>query len=157
MDFVFNEWFLDWRSPKDSTAEERQQVNRIFKWLLQSEHRLVVLVDSPFMDKLNRYRKDFDYDPFCRESLKMFFSGIFLNRNKCLQVETPPLLDDRTEELLAEEGRNFASDRYLFQSAEISGEKIIVTTDQKLIEQFSGQNRFNLWTVEKLLSTFEIP
>ncbi len=60
MDLVFNEWFLDWRSPKDATTEEKRQVNRIFKWLLQSEHRLVVLVDSPFMDKLNRYRKDFD-------------------------------------------------------------------------------------------------
>lgn len=114
MEFVFNEWFLDWHSPKDANAEEKRNVNRIVNWLLQSEHRLIVLTDSPFMDKLNRYRRGFDYDPFCRKSLKMFFSQIFSNRAKCRQIEMPPTLDQKTEQLLEAEGRNFISDRYLF-------------------------------------------
>ncbi len=108
------------------------------------------------MDKLNRYRKDFDYDPFCRASLKMFFTGLFLNPNKCLQVQIPPLLDDLTENLLEEEGTNFASDRYLFQSAETTEEKIIITTDQKLIDHFSGNERYQLWTVDQFIAHFNI-
>lgn len=145
MEFVFNEWFLDWHSPKDASAEEKRKVNRIFSWLLlQGEHRLILLTESPFMDKLNKYRKDFDYDPFCRKSLKIFFSQIFSNQARCRQIEIAPGLDQKTEQLLEVEGTNFASDHYLFQSAETSEDKIIVTTDQKLIEHFKNNERFQL-------------
>jgi hypothetical protein len=67
------------------------------------------------------------------------------------------MLDESIEQLLNPTvPSNFASDRYLFQSAETTEEKIIVTTDTKLMKHFEGNGRFQLWIVEEFMSKFEI-
>lgn len=162
MEFVFNEWFLNWHSPLEATPEQRKTVHRIINWLIgQQDHRLVVMNRSPFMDKLNLFRKDFDYDPFCRNSLKTFYAQIIINLTICRQVEKPPQLPPDIEELLQRPTEppftNIESDRYLFESAETTHEKIIITTDEKLIGHFAQSERFRLWTVDDFLKKLNIP
>ena len=152
MEFVFNEWFLDWHRPA-ATKEEKRNVRRIFEWLLANEHRLVVLADSPFTQKLHNYRRLFS-SGFTGAALKEFISAILLNSKKCRLLEMPPdLTADIIEKLTI---GNFASDYYLFESAETTEEKVIVTTDTKLIKHFEDNGRFQLWSVEDFLSKIVI-
>ena len=51
---------------------------------------------------------------------------------------------------------NIESDRYLFESAETTTEKIIVTTDKKLMKHFEGNEQFQLMSVDDFFLQFEI-
>lgn len=153
MEFVFNEWFLDWHLP-NSVSEKKRNVRHIFEWLLASkEHRLVVLSPSPFIKKLNDFRKAHS-SGFTGGALKEFISGVLLSRERCRLLEIPPELPPDILEKLSI--GNFASDRYLFEAAETTAEKIIVTTDTKLMKHFEGNGRYQLWSVEEFMAKFGI-
>jgi len=145
MEFVINEWFLDWHRP-DASAEDQQRARVFVAWLLQSDHKIVLLRQSPFTKKLNDYRRQFPYHPMCQQYLKIFFSQIFGDPDKCRILETAPTLSEEMETKLAV--GNFGSDRYLFQSATDAAQKIIVTTDQRLIRHISLTDGFNLLSTD---------
>lgn len=151
MEIVINEWFLDWHRP-DAHPENQHAVFKFIQWILQADCRLVILRNSPFTQKLNRYRKDFDFECKTRESLKLFFSQILVNPEKCRIIEDVPAISLEAEAILNRPVEppltNFESDRYLFESATTTEQKIIITTDQKLIERFNFQEEFQLVTPE---------
>lgn len=151
MEFVINEWYLDWHR-SDESPENQAKARKFLEWLRTSEHRIVLLRGSPFHQKLNQYSSRSGYP--MTQFLKVFFGKIFDNSDKCRILETPPDLPDDIREKLSV--GNFASDRYLFQSAETTEEKIIVTTDTKLMKHFEGNGRYQLWSVEKFMAKFEI-
>jgi hypothetical protein len=159
MEFVINEWFLEWHKP-DATSEEHRKARVFTSWLLKSDHRIVVLKNSDFTLKLNAIRRNFSYHPMSGIQLKLFFSQIYMNTDKCRIVEVPPALTPEIEAILkrpiASPLTNIESDRYLFESAESTEEKIIVTTDTKLVAHFKGNGRYELWSVEELIAKFEI-
>ena len=49
---------------------------------------------------------------------------------------------------------NYASGQYLFEAAFSTEEKIIVTTDQKLIDQMQGNNLFQVVHLEEFLGRY---
>ena len=157
MEFVINEWYLDWHRP-DAAPSEQAAARKFLEWLQASEHRLVLLRDSPFIQKLHDHRRNFDYHPMSRIYLKLFFSQILDNPDRCRILEAPPVLPPDTEALLSRPLENpltnYESDRYLFQSAETTEAKIIVTTDVKLMKHFEGNGRFQLWSVEEFWAKF---
>ncbi|MCC6410632.1 MAG: hypothetical protein IT270_03170 [Saprospiraceae bacterium] len=153
MDLVFNEWFLEWHRP-DASMEEKQKVRCLTDWLLKNEHRLVVLKKSPFINKLNDFRRIYS-SGFTGIALKTFYTSIVLNSDNCLLIEEPPALPTETTNLLSV--GNYKSDTYLFESAYVSADKIIVTTDEKLRKQFENQQLFQLWSVDELMKHFNIP
>ncbi|MBV6439146.1 MAG: hypothetical protein EPGJADBJ_00782 [Saprospiraceae bacterium] len=154
MEFVINEWYLDWHNPKISTPEEQSKARIFLQWLQNNQHRIVVLVNTNFTQKLNDYRRDFSFHPMCSIYLKLFFSQIFINPDKCRILDESSSLPADIEEKLSV--GNFVSDRYLFQSAEATEEKIIVTTDTKLMKHFEGNGRYQLWSVEEFMNKFDI-
>ncbi len=160
MEFVINEWYPIWHNPQKSTQEEQAKARVFLQWLQNNDHRIVVLLNTEFTKKLNDYRRDFNFHPMCSIYLKLFFSHIFINPDKCRILETPPELPADIEDLLRRPLEsplsNFASDRYLFQSAEATEEKTIVTTDIKLINHFEGNGRYRLWDVEEFMTKFKI-
>ncbi|MCC6460055.1 MAG: hypothetical protein IT260_06275 [Saprospiraceae bacterium] len=160
MEFVINEWYLDWHRP-DATPENQEKARRFFHWLQQSEHRIVVLRGSPFHQKLNDYRRDFHFDNMCKVYLKMFFSQIFENSERCRILETAPELPLHIELALQRPEipplTNFESDRYLFESAETTEHKIIVTTDTKLIRHFETILGLELIQADDFFSRHTIP
>lgn len=159
MEFVINEWYLDWHRP-NATSEEQEKARKFLNWLQNHNHRIVVLRGSPFHKKLNDYRRDFGYHPMCKIFLKSFFSQIFTNPEKCRIVEQPPALPREIEEILQRPTdpplTNIESDRYLFESAETTEPKIIVTTDARLIRNFEGNNRFQLILTDDFFSIHNI-
>ncbi|MBL7797985.1 MAG: hypothetical protein JNJ90_15950 [Saprospiraceae bacterium] len=145
MELVVNEWFLDWHSP-NASMEEQKHAGLFLKCLLENDHKLVLLRESPFMQKLHTYRKAFDFYIPARLSLKTFFSNILNNSDKCRIVENALPLPAELEDKLSQ--GNFSSDRYLFESAQETEQKIIVTTDQRLIAHIGQTDNFRLITFE---------
>lgn len=160
MEFVINEWYPVWHNPHKSTPEEQAKARTFLQWLQNNDHRIVVLLNTEFTKKLNDYRRDFSFHPMCSIYLKLFFSQIFINPDKCRILETPPELPADIEDILKRPPEspltNIGSDRYLFQSAETTEEKIIVTTDVKLMKHFEGNGRYQLWSVEEFMTKFGI-
>ncbi len=159
MEFVINEWYLDWHRP-DAAPSEQAAARKFLEWLQASQHRVVVLRDSPFIQKLHTYRRDFDYHLMSRIYLKLFFSQILDNPDKCRILEEPTTLPLEIEELLRRPLENpltnYESDRYLFQAAETTEAKIIITTDVKLMKHFEGNGRFELWSVDEFWARFDL-
>ncbi|MBK6932259.1 MAG: hypothetical protein IPH12_15910 [Saprospirales bacterium] len=159
MEFVINEWYLDWHRP-DTSLENQEMARKFLNWLLASEHRIVLLRGSPFHQKLNDYRRRFDYYHMCRIYLKLFISQIFEDPAKCRILEYAPPLSSEIVAFLqrpvAPPLTNFESDRYLFESAEATREKTIVTTDDKLMLHFANNGHFYLMSVEDFFSNYNI-
>lgn len=159
MEFVINEWFLEWHKP-DAQPEEQRKARAFTKWLINSENRIVLLNYSDFTQKLNKIRRDFDYHPMSHIYLKLFFSQIFLNEARCRILVKPPKLPNEIESILQRPEEppltNIESDRYLFESAETTEEKIIVTTDTKLINHFEKNDHFNLWHTDDFFNHHNI-
>ncbi len=155
MQFVFNEWFLDWHK-SSATKEETQKVKCIFAWYRKSEHVLVILNDSPFITKLNKLRKGEDAyaDNFAISQLKVFYRIKEFDPDRVLSLDDAPKLDEQTMALLSR--GNYMSDRYLFETAMGSVDKIIITTDEKLRKQFANQQLFQLWSVDQFMNHFNI-
>ncbi|MBC7775157.1 MAG: hypothetical protein H7246_06925 [Phycisphaerae bacterium] len=159
MEFVINEWFLEWHKP-DAISEEQRKARVFTSWLLKREYRIVVLRNCDFTQKLNDIRRKFGYHPMGGIQLKIFFSQIFMNVERCRIVDIPPELPPEIEAILKRPPenplKNIESDRYLFESAETTEEKIIVTTDTKLMAHFEGNGRYQLWGVEEFIIRFKI-
>ncbi len=159
MEFVINEWFLEWHKPS-ATPEEQRMARAFTNWLINSKNRVVLLKDSDFTHKLNNIRRDFDHHPMTNIYLKLFFSQIIMNPDRCRIVDEPPKLPDETETRLKPPEvsplTNIESDRYLFESAETTEEKIIVTTDTKLIKHFENNEYFQLWHADDFFTHHNI-
>lgn len=147
MEFVINEWFLDWHR-SGATPEEQVRAFRFLDWLLQSQNRIVILRTSNFIRKLHQLRRDGSVSPLCQLKLKVFFGQILENPERCRIIEVPPALSPEIEALLERPVEapfhNKESDRYLFQTAQATNEKIIVTTDRKLIEHMGNTDNFHV-------------
>lgn len=104
------------------------------------------------MAKLHQYRQTYDYDLFCRQNLKLFFSAILQNLQKSIILHQPPDLSPSLERKL--ETGNFSSDRYLFQCAQSTQQKIIVTTDQRLVEHIGINEGFRFMDVASFQQNF---
>lgn len=159
MEFVINEWFLEWHKP-DAKPEEQRKARAFTNWLIKSEHRIVLLKNSNFTQKLNNIRRDFDYHPMSNSYLKLFFSQVLMNPERCRIVDEPPNLPNEIETILTRPEEppltNIESDRYLFESAETTKEKIIVTTDTKLIKHFENNEHFQLWHTDDFFNHHNI-
>ncbi len=151
MELVINEWFLEWHKSNASMVEQ-QQARMFLNCLLHSNHTLVVMRESPFMQKLHTFRRRFDYHMPCRLSLKTFFNAILYNSEKCRIVENAPPLTGEMEDKLSQ--GNYSSDRYLFESAQETEEKLIVTTDHKLIKHIGQTDNFKLLTFEEYFQNY---
>ena len=92
--------------------------------------------------------------------LKLFFTAVFINPERCRWVSDPPILSLETEEILKRPTdlplTNIESDRYLFEAAQTTEEKIIVTTDVKLMKHFEGNGLFQLWSADDFFLHFDI-
>lgn len=155
MEFVINEWFPEYLRP-DATDEERQKVARFIKTLLERDDvRIAVRRPSQFLKKLLRFEKDFPNDLLALRRVKVVNSQIILNSDKCRIID-----DDQFEPIpdslanLLNVG-NYASDIYLFEAAyTIANERIIVTTDIRLIEHVGDKALCQLVHLDDFLRTF---
>jgi predicted nucleic acid-binding protein len=156
MEFVINEWFCDYFNPLE--PREKFEINQKFlSWFYASPHKLVILIDSPFHIKLQKYSKWISgyKDPKYYMLLKKFMSIITSNSSKIKFIEPQELHQDIIN-LLNREGTNYSSDQYLFEAALTSDSKIIVTTDGKLIDHMGISDHYRLVHLNDFLITYNI-
>lgn len=148
MEFVVNEWFIEYATP-DVGENEKKLFDGFFKAFLSKEDRLVVHLNSEFIRKLRRYNKTFQRYPEMR-IFRQIVQMIFLDSNKAKLVPEIQLENDILNLTIG----TFESDRYLFEAAEQSDSKIIVTTDERLQQQVSAISRYNVRLLNDFMKTY---
>ncbi len=143
MEIVVNEWLLEYMKPK-AKQKEREAVNTFFEKIDKGQIKIVVRRPSAFLNKCHKYRKIFHGDPYSRTALKRFIATVLKDTTKCRFVddnELSPLSSD-CKKILTQ--GNLNSDAYLFEAANTTKQKVIITTDAKLAKAFSKSQSFQV-------------
>jgi len=154
MQFIVNEWLLDYLT-LTQTNEHRHQAILFLNLFIQNEDVLFLRVPSPFLAKSYRFSKQFQFDKTCRENLKRIFISIIKDDRKNELINEMDLEDLPKETLEKLSVGNFESDTYLFEAAQKTESKLIVTTDVKLKNQLSEDKNFELVLLEDFLKEYE--
>jgi hypothetical protein len=155
MEYVVNEWLLDYFKYNDGT-EERKKLFKFLAYFSSNNDVIIVRIPSPFSKKLYNYEKFLQNDH--KKYLKWFIKTIFRNSDKCKifpewEYPTPSLSANLNSKL--NQG-NFGSDKYLFETAMFitQNEKIIITTDEKLVEHVKDISEFKLILLNDFLEKY---
>jgi hypothetical protein len=154
MDLVLNEWVPEYFRP-DTPQDKRRQLERFLNSFMNSDDKLIVRRPSPFLEKIERYAKANQHRSEVVEPIRVFIKHILQNIDRCEFVDDdqPIILPELVEEKLSP--GNFSSDRYLFEAAScIGSQKTIVTTDKKLVNQFSDVSWCRLILLSDFLDQF---
>ena len=156
MELVVNEWLPEYLRP-NASDEEKELVEQFLNSFMQRSDKLFVKDPSPFLDKIHKFQKEFDYDVKAREAFKMFIKHILRNPEKCTLLMDDELeaLPERTLEKLNEKGKNFDSDTYLFEAANSTAAKTIITTDVKLKNQMEEEEQFQIVLLKDFLKDYK--
>lgn len=156
MELVVNEWLPEYLRP-NAAEQEKQLVEQFLNSFMQRTDLLFVKDPSPFLDKIQRFQKEYDYDLKAREAFKLFIKHILRNPEKCTLLMEGEIiaLPMATLEKLNEEGTNFSSDTYLFEAANSTADKTIITTDVKLQRQMANDKTFQVVLLEDFLKDYQ--
>ena len=150
MEFVVNEWLPEYFKP-DADLENKRQLGIFIQKFMTKNDTIFVKNPSPFLDKLYRFEKNY-FDAKIRKQISVVIFNIIENSKKCVQVKDEIELPKNIIELLSK--GNFASDTYLFEAAKMTNSKKIITTDEKLINQFIGNGTFELISLTDFLKNY---
>lgn len=145
MNLVINEWFPVYLRP---TAEENE-LELLFDFLSKIQNESSVLYvrrPSPFLNKIYQLSKQYNSDPIGRRKINHVIKLILRDSKRCKFIDDDEVtLNQTVRDKLNSDG-NYISDEYLFEAASCTEEKIIITTDQKLIDFMNGYDGYTLMT-----------
>ena len=159
MELVVNEWLPEYFKP-DAKREEKDQLQQFLQTFIQSDDCIVVRRKSPFLDKIHRFSKDYQrYEEI--KFIRIFIRLVLDNSKKCRYVDDTdvlPLSDTvttRLHEFINDDTKtNYSSDEYLFEAANTTENKMIITTDAKLQKQMQGLG-FEVCLLADFLKTYQ--
>jgi len=153
MELVINEWFPEYCRP-EATKESRQMLQSFLERFLQNDDVICVRNPSPFLTKIYRYAKEYQSHSDTRSILILsrFIKAVLLNSKKCKFITGEHDLDEVVLEKLSH--GNYASDKYLFEAAVMTGSKIIITTDQRLYNHFRDIDVFTIVMLPDFLANY---
>lgn len=149
MEFVVNEWLLDYIRP-DESLKNRKKVGIFLGVLVQKKDKMVIRKqDSPFSEKLHRYMGQFGYDTECKKFFKAFK---IYSRDSDVTV----LIDDTDVKDVPGEVLNKvkSDDRYLIELAYSSLDKTIITTDRDLKQALQGISELKVILLDDFLKEY---
>lgn len=158
---VVNEWFLEY-GKEDTPIENIEIAKDFFRIFMSNPLQIVVIEGDEFVRKLYKYeKKSLGQTSYKFEYYRDIKKHILLNSRKCVlnDFDVKVKLDNHTEYLLRaneEEGKinNIESDRFLFNSASLieGNEKLILTTDDKLIKRFAKQSTYKVQHIKDFIN-----
>jgi rRNA-processing protein FCF1 len=152
MEFVVNEWLPEYFLP-NAAKEEKLFLQNFLQKFIQRNDKIIVRSPSPFLKKIYRFSKDYQTNQKVSQNLKAFIQLILKDSTRCRFIDDEEFnLPNSTKEKLAE--GNYISDEYLFEAALFADSKIIVTTDERLIEQMKNEVGFKLILLSTFLETY---
>ena len=139
---VVNEWLPEYFR-RAASREEQLLLEQFLQRFIERGDQLLVRRPSPFLEKINRYSKELNGNDKALKPLRDFRKLVLLDINRCYFIEDPaPVLPNDIEQQLtrpqAPPLNNFESDRYLFEAAIFGQDRIIISTDLKLIKAMEG-------------------
>ena len=154
MEFVVNEWLMEYLRP-DATIAEKALVERFLKRFMQKpEDKIFVREPSAFLNKALGYPKIYQNNTEIVLFYRRFIKEILLNQNKCYRVIENIALPVNVLEKLNQPNTNFNSDTYLFEAASLTKDKIIVTTDERLATQMQDIANFKVVLLADFLKEY---
>ena len=152
MEIVVNEWLPEWLAPTGTDIQHRNALIFLEKFCSKDDI-IVVKYDSAFTDKLLKYPKFFSGYPEHARKLSFVISQILYNSNKCrllYENELLPLPMDVLNLLTGQAN----SDTYLFEAAFTSTDKIIITTDDRLIVQTQNNGHIRVIHFDEFMAVY---
>lgn len=157
---VVNEWFLEY-GKEDTPLENIEIAKDFFRILMSNPFQIVVIEGDEFVKKLYKYeKKSLGQSSYKFEYYKDIKIHILLNSRKCVlnDFDVKVNIDSHTNYLLSvneddDEANNIESDRFLFNSASLieGNEKLILTTDDKLIKRFAKQSTYKVQHIKDFI------
>lgn len=142
MQLVVNEWLPEYFR-RVASREEQLSLQQFIQRFIERGDQLLVRRPSPFLDKINRYAKELNGNDDALKPLRDFIKLVLLDTKRCIFIDDSALtLPDDIEHQLTRPQvpplNNFESDRYLFEAAIFGQDRVIVSTDLKLIKAMEG-------------------
>ena len=143
MEFVVNEWLPEYFRP-EATIEEKKQLEQFIIRFYERNDKIFVRKPSEFSRKIFRYAKDYQTNNKVYTPLYRFIVLILEDPNRCVFINDENLTALPIQTITKLQKGNYASDTYLFEAATKAESRIIVTTDEKLINHMKDDTNFNV-------------
>lgn len=155
MEFVVNEWLMEYLRPEASDDERKLARRFLQRFMQRPDDKIFVRKPSAFLSKALRYAKLYQNNTETVKLYRNFIKDILLNQEKCYLVneEMIPLNNDIVEKL-HQPNTNFNSDTYLFEAATFTKDKVIVTTDERLAYQMQEVSEINVILLTEFLKMY---
>jgi len=150
MQFVINEWLLDYLRP-DAIESNRIDAFRFINMFLNSPDIIIVRRPSPFLNKFFRYMKNFGYDMEFKARFKILNDLLFRNADKTIILDDQNIMNRVPEHLGAIAP---SDDFYLIEAACNSADRTILTTDGRLKDIFQNEPSINIIMLDELLKDY---
>jgi len=149
MEIVVNEWLLDYMCP-NVDLDKKDIANKFLSVLLEKCDKIVIGRGTPFVKKFYRYMKDFGRYHEFKSNFSKLNQLLFLNSDKTIILEKEEVaqLPKEINEILPPD------DKYLFELAYTTTDKIIVTTDQRLYEKVKNITGLRIYLLEEFLKLY---
>ncbi len=156
MEVVVNEWLPEALKPEGLDKEiSQEKALEFLKKFINKDDRIVVKSESAFEKKVHYYKKKYAYD---KESLKLLKALLRLIQDEkyCRLVDESEIntLPERVTEKLNLPNTNYHSDTYLFEAASTTTEKLIVTSDRRLINLFQDEEEYRVVHFDEFIKTY---
>jgi uncharacterized protein with PIN domain len=154
MELVVNEWLPEYLRP-DTPSTDRANAVQFLQTFYNRGDKIVVKKDSAFVRKVSKYDKNFQYDLDSKKLFKQLIQLIFRDSARCKLLENQEIetLPSNITDLLDGIG-NFSSDTYLFEAAMQAEDRIIITTDDRLVEQTQENGVIRVVLLADFLHTY---
>jgi hypothetical protein len=143
MELVVNEWFPEYLAERENLQTQKLLIDFLQR-LKANNHKMVIKKGSPVEDKMLRLPKFIPYDAKFKIRYDFVLQQFVFNSSRCrlIQKESLVVLSPQVIEKLSE--GNYISDQYLFETAAVTEDKTIITTDERLVEQMRTTQGFKL-------------
>ena len=153
MEFVVNEWLLEYFKP-DAPNDEKKKLEEFLIKFLERNDKIFVRRPSEFLRKLFRFANDYQHYPRVYENIHKFITVIYLDSNKCRIIHDGEFELSEVITTKLNESGNYNSDTYLFEAASVTETKLIITTDEKLKTHMENNGIFNVQLLDDFLVNY---
>jgi predicted nucleic acid-binding protein len=153
MEIVVNSWFSEYLKAS-AKSNEVELFDSFVKKLLQSENLIVTISNAQLEEKLRKLEKNYQNhrDVKFITKIKFIYRNIYLNPTKCKILSRPELNEDLNS--IFESSNHLTKDRFLFEAAIQTEERIIVTADSKLKERMDRVEGMRIFLLQEYLDQF---
>lgn len=160
---VINSWLAVYGDPDEIDESKIFLRDKVLDILEQRKIRFVIVHGNQLHKKLWDYHNLFNASDY---ETKRYFKKLIqdIKHNEDIvalyyDFQVPDKLENEIEDLLPEPNdtnkTNYYKDRFLFEAAYLSTERIIITTDTRLKDKFANQNFYRIVLLEEFINEHE--